>query len=152
MDHYAELGVTRFLIKVHEQPDKPLLYEEVEAVARDFRNVSLEAVRGDWIAVQNDFLNTLSQKPDDWFIVVDHDEFHLFPERHALLLFGIETGLQRRLTVLDGPQLGCGSPKQFSQPCLRRVLRMCHGQSPAWDQHDACANPPHVQNFTFRSA
>jgi hypothetical protein len=86
--HYAELKFDSLLVNVHiERYDDPLL-DSVREITKRFHADIDSIYVGKWLQSVNPFLyaHSLRQRPLDWFVLADTDEFHVYPmEIHALL-------------------------------------------------------------------
>jgi hypothetical protein len=86
--YYADLKLDSLLVNVHvERYDDPLL-DSVREIAKCFHADIDSIYVGKWLQSVNPFLyaHSLRQRPLDWFILADTDEFQVYPkEIHTLL-------------------------------------------------------------------
>lgn len=87
LEHYRQLGVTAFSINVHlTYPGDPVR-EEVLAVTDRF-GIGIESMLvGDWLTYELDaWIESMRRYPNDWWLLADQDEFHLYQEELCELL------------------------------------------------------------------
>jgi hypothetical protein len=92
LSHYGSMGIDSLLVSVHlETYDSPL-YSEIAAICKAHHAVIVGVYAGPWLQEVNPFLyrQALRQYPDDWFVVADVDEFHVYPEGVCEFLKRIE--------------------------------------------------------------
>ena len=80
--HYASLGFDSLIVNVHlTSYDDPLL-PRVRAIAQEFGAEIGSIYIGKWLKSVNTFLygQTLCERPNDWFVLADVDEFQIYPE------------------------------------------------------------------------
>ena len=84
LNHYRELGVTSFLVNVHQaHPNDTILDEVIEITSRFGCDIASVTV-GDWQSEQvGIYWKSRQQHPNDWFILADQDELQIYP--HNLL-------------------------------------------------------------------
>lgn len=99
--HYAGLGVDSMQVNVHlERFDDPL-FVEAQAVCREYGAEISSVFVGKWLQAVNPFLYeyTRRQKPDDWFLLADVDEFQVYPEDIRSFLLKMD---RRGFDCVDG--------------------------------------------------
>jgi hypothetical protein len=88
LQHYKDMGIDSLLINVQLDQYESPLYCEIKAITRRFRAEIVNVFVGKWLQSVNPYLywHTLSQAPDDWFILADSDELQTYPgEIHSLI-------------------------------------------------------------------
>ena len=80
IDHYRELGVESFQLVRHAESEGSPEYELAERYARQAGIDLFHTHLGPWDQTLNERLTeyAMSLNPDDWFVVVDQDEFHVY--------------------------------------------------------------------------
>ena len=86
LEHYVGLGVSTFEIFVHDSPRWTSLLPEVSRAADICPQADVRPVSGDWLTVQTEVLDGMRNHPDDWYIIADQDEFHLYPRNLTEIL------------------------------------------------------------------
>jgi len=79
--HYRTLGLDSFFLHANPRsPDDPVL-PKIREVAGRF-GIELASVQtGAWVETEHALTGaTMRAHPNDWFVLVDADEFHLYPE------------------------------------------------------------------------
>jgi len=97
--HYSELGVSNFLVYVHEKNGEPSILEQVTRIARPYSGVSIRPIAGDWLTVQFSILEKMQDHPDQWFLIADQDEFQLYPRDLAEILADAD---RREFDIING--------------------------------------------------
>lgn len=86
--HYKEMGIDSLLINVHLDEYESPLYCRIKAITERFHAKIVNVFVGKWLQAVNPFLywHTLSQAPEDWFILADSDELQSYPgEIHSII-------------------------------------------------------------------
>ena len=82
INHYSKY-VDEIDIIVYESDLHPLLGNEVKEIIDDYDNVKISKVHKDrvfdWERVTTLYNYITNKQPDDWWVIADIDEFHLYP-------------------------------------------------------------------------
>lgn len=80
LEHYRNLQITSFIIHAHSRgPGDPAI-DEMQSVVEQF-GLSLRSIsEGDHAKAQTAAWKTRASLPNDWFVIVDIDEFQIYPE------------------------------------------------------------------------
>jgi hypothetical protein len=75
---------------VYNTDERPKLHEEVQDIIEGYDNVKIVKTQYDrifdWERVTQLYNFVKSKKPNDWWVIADIDEFHLYPEESLNLL------------------------------------------------------------------
>jgi hypothetical protein len=93
------MGIESLMIYVHELDQRPSVLEQVVRAAAPYPRATVIPVFGEWLTVQFAMFDVMQRFPDDWFVVADQDEFHLFPRELSLIL---ETAEARGYDCVNG--------------------------------------------------
>jgi len=93
LNHYAEFGFDSLLVNVHLDSCASSLLDEVTIIARKFGAEIDSVFIGKWLQSVNPFLyaHTMRQRPRDWFVLADSDEFQVYPANVREFLSGIDS-------------------------------------------------------------
>ena len=87
--HYSKY-VDEIQYVVYETDLHPTLLEDVKKITKPYGNVKIVKTINerifDWEKVTELYNEIKSTKPDDWWVIADIDEFHLYPENSLNLL------------------------------------------------------------------
>lgn len=87
LEHYRAAGVASFAVHVHVPHEADPVRDDVAAITRAFGCGIASVVVGDWRTfVLDTWLASMRAHPDDWWILADQDELHLFPDQLERLL------------------------------------------------------------------
>jgi hypothetical protein len=87
LEHYRQLGVDAFSVNVHTKDGDDPVRGEVEAIADRFGCGVENVVTGDWLDHElSAWVASMRRYPNDWWVIADQDEFHLFPDTLSSLL------------------------------------------------------------------
>jgi hypothetical protein len=82
IQHYSKFNVDEILFYVYESDLYPDLKRQVEEKIRDHKNVRICGSRNsrvfDWEEVTAIYNSCKSEHPNDWWMIADIDEFHLY--------------------------------------------------------------------------
>jgi hypothetical protein len=82
IDHYSKY-VDEIQFVVYQSPIHPTLINDVKEVIKDHKNVkivkTIENTEFDWGKVTALYNLMKSKNPNDWWVISDIDEFHLYP-------------------------------------------------------------------------
>lgn len=81
LQHYRDLGIDSFIIHAHALERNDDLLSEIDRIASNF-GVSVASITiAPWAELINPLLygSSLRQRPNDWFLLADQDEFHQYP-------------------------------------------------------------------------
>ncbi|MEH1128484.1 glycosyltransferase family 2 protein [Micromonospora sp. CPCC 206061] len=94
VEHYRAHGVESFYVCRHVESTSDPLYEQIEQAARDAGIEIFRTFVGPWDDEMYErlMLEARSQHPDDWYVVVDLDEFHVYDRPLADLIELAEHG------------------------------------------------------------
>jgi hypothetical protein len=86
LKHYRALGVDEILVHCRGR-DRDEIDRIVEAVLQQ-GGIVVSATEGGWGLSLNTVMMTITRQkyPDDWFLIADPDEFHLYPQNVKELL------------------------------------------------------------------
>lgn len=80
LEHYSHLQITSFIIHAHSRKREDPAIVELQSTAEQF-GLSLQSISdGDHAKAQTAAWQTRASLPDDWFVIVDVDEFQVYPE------------------------------------------------------------------------
>jgi hypothetical protein len=89
VEHYSKY-VDEIHLVVYETTNNPNLGKEVYELTEDYKNVKIVKVVKDriydWNKVTSLYNLYKSKRPDDWWVIADIDEFHLYPYNNLQLL------------------------------------------------------------------
>lgn len=90
--HYKDIGIDSLLINVHLDEYGNPLYGRVRSIARRYRADIVSVFVGKWLQSVNPSLYryTLSQAPNDWFLLADADELQVYPSPVSSLIAAVE--------------------------------------------------------------
>jgi len=84
IQHYNKFSVDEILLYVYESDLYPDLEKQVTEKIKDYGNVKICGSKRnrifDWEEVTNIYNSCKSEHPNDWWIVADIDEFHLYSD------------------------------------------------------------------------
>jgi hypothetical protein len=87
--HYSKY-VDEINYIVYTTDERPKLHEEVQDIIEGYDNVKIVKTQYDrifdWKRVTQLYNFVKSKKPNDWWVIADIDEFHLYPEDSLNLL------------------------------------------------------------------
>jgi hypothetical protein len=87
--HYQQ-HVDEINIVVYETENTQLIGNEVKAIVENYENVNIVKVVKDrvfdWEKVTYLYNKTKNKHPNDWWVVADIDEFHLYPDNLSKLI------------------------------------------------------------------
>ena len=82
IDHYSKY-VDEIQFVVYQSPIHPTLINDVKEAIKDHKNVkivkTIENTEFDWSKVTALYNLMKSKNPNDWWVIADIDEFHLYP-------------------------------------------------------------------------
>jgi len=80
--HYAAFGFDSLVVNAHLESHDDPLFMKIQAIGREFGAEVCSVFIGKWLQSVNPFLyaHTQRQKPGDWFVLADVDEFQIYPE------------------------------------------------------------------------
>lgn len=82
VDHYSKY-VDEIQFIVYQSPVHPTLINDIKDIIKDYKNVkivkTIENAGFDWGKVTALYNLMKSKNPNDWWIIADIDEFHLYP-------------------------------------------------------------------------
>ena len=80
--HYSKY-VDEIQFVIYQSAIQPFLIDEVSEIVKDYENVkvvkTIEDRIFDWEKVTELYNTIKSEKPNDWWVIADIDEFHLYP-------------------------------------------------------------------------
>lgn len=80
--HYSKY-VDEIQFVIYQSAVQPFLIDEVNEIVKDYENVTIvktiEDRIFDWEKVTELYNTIKSEKPNDWWVIADIDEFHLYP-------------------------------------------------------------------------
>jgi hypothetical protein len=79
LQHYVALGISSFLIHAHSRSENEAGLEDLQSVADRFGVAVKSVSHGDHADAQRTAWKTRQESPDDWFLIVDVDEFQVYP-------------------------------------------------------------------------
>jgi hypothetical protein len=81
LNHYRKLGVDSFIINVHLQHEGDPILSEVKQIVSGFGCGIASVTVGRWsnALLQRLYNRSRSGGADDWFLLADLDEFHVYP-------------------------------------------------------------------------
>jgi hypothetical protein len=89
--HYQNY-VDEINLVVYETDQYPLLSNEVKEIIENYDNVKIVKVHKDrifdWERVTMLYNYITNKKPNDWWVIADIDEFHLYPNDDLLTIIG----------------------------------------------------------------
>ena len=89
IDHYSKY-VDEIQFVVYQSPIHPTLINDVKEVIKDHKNVkivkTIENTEFDWGKVTALYNLMKSKNPNDWWVIADIDEFHLYPNDDLKIL------------------------------------------------------------------
>jgi len=86
LQHYVNLGLSSFMVHVNSQSPDDETVVQTEAITSRF-GIGIETVTyGDHCDAQLAAWKSRQRFPDDWFVIVDGDEFQLYPAPLAEIL------------------------------------------------------------------
>jgi hypothetical protein len=89
IDHYSKY-VDEIQFVVYQSPIHPTLINDVKEAIKDHKNVkivkTIENTEFDWSKVTALYNLMKSKNPNDWWVIADIDEFHLYPNDDLKIL------------------------------------------------------------------
>lgn len=89
IQHYSNY-VDKICFVVYNTDERPRFHEEVQENIQDYDNVSIVKIEYnrifDWEKVTMLYNSITNENPEDWWVIADIDEFHLYPENSLNLL------------------------------------------------------------------
>jgi hypothetical protein len=89
IDHYSKY-VDEIQFIVYQSLIQPTLIDDVKSIIKNYKNVkivkTIEDRVFDWEKVTALYNLIKSKNPDDWWVIADIDEFHLYPNDNILKL------------------------------------------------------------------
>ena len=89
IDHYSKY-VDEIQFVVYQSPIHPTLINDVKEAIKDHEHVkivkTIENTEFDWSKVTALYNLMKSKKPNDWWVIADIDEFHLYPNDDLKIL------------------------------------------------------------------
>jgi hypothetical protein len=83
INHYSKY-VDEIYYIVYNTENSPRLNEEVQEIIKDYKNVKVVRVHQDrvfdWERVTMLYNYVTNKEPNDWWVICDIDEFHLYPD------------------------------------------------------------------------
>jgi hypothetical protein len=99
--HYKDSGIDSLLVNIHLDKHEDELYRNVRRIALRYHADIVAVFVGKWLQSVNPYLyqHTLSQAPNDWFLLADTDELQVYSSTvHAV----IETAHNKGYDYIDG--------------------------------------------------
>jgi hypothetical protein len=89
IDHYSKY-VDEIQFVVYQSPIHPTLINDVKEAIKDHKHVkivkTIENTEFDWGKVTALYNLMKSKNPNDWWVIADIDEFHLYPNDDLKIL------------------------------------------------------------------